>query len=108
MHGTINVNPVDAGSFPIQTTLLLQGSFFATETGVLTDPSIVTLYLTAPNQPQQIITGGAITHVSTGIYTYTFTPDISGEWIGTWQGTGALTATRDFSFTILPSSNIPG
>jgi hypothetical protein len=108
MHGTINVNPVDAGSFPLQTTLLLQGSFIVTETGQLADPTTVTLYLTAPNQPQQVIIGGSIIRASLGVYTYTLTPTDSGVWQGTWQGTGAVTATRDFSFSILPSSNIPG
>lgn len=107
MHGTINVNPVDAGSWPIQTTLLLQGSFFITATGQLADPTAVTLFLTAPNQPQQIHTSDLV-RVSVGIYSFALTPTESGLWLGTWQGTGAVTATRDFSFNILPSSNIAG
>ncbi len=107
MHGTINVNPVDAGSFPIQTTLLLQGSFVITATGQLADPTAVTLMLIPPNLPQQVISVG-IVRVGVGVYTYTLTPTESGLWLGTWQGTGVVTATRDFSFTILTSSNIPG
>lgn len=106
MHGTVNINPVDAGSWPIQTTLELRGSFFITETGQLADPTVVTLYLTPPNQPQNVIT--ATVRVGAGVYTYTFTPTASGLWTGTWQGTGVITATRDFSFTILPSVNLPG
>ncbi len=108
MHGTVNVNPVDSGSFPIQTTLLLQGTFVVTATGALGDPTFINLLLTPPNQSQQVLTDGSITRVSVGVYTYTFTPNVSGLWVGTWQGTGVITATRDFSFSILTSQNIPG
>jgi hypothetical protein len=109
MRGSVAASP-NGGSF--RTTLELQGSF--TLDKVPTDPDTVTLYLAPPNNALRKYVQGSpidgldITRISTGFYVFAFTPTVSGLWIGTWQGTGAVTATRYFSFSILPSSNIPG
>lgn len=67
----------------------------------LTDPTTVTLKLLPP--------GGAITTPSptkdsTGIYHYTFTPNVSGTWGVRWEGTGACVAAVESAFTVLHSS----
>lgn len=102
--------PVNTGTFPIQTTLDLIGTFIDTATGLPADPDDITLYLQPPNGPQQTYTYAAtqLVRTSQGVYSLTLTPAISGVWNGTWQGTGAVTATRDFSFNVQSSSNIPG
>lgn len=110
MDAICEVPIVDTGCFPIDTTLQLQGSFIATLTGQLLDPTAIFLFLTPPSGPQQEInfSSGGLTRVSAGIYTYVFTPTLSGTWVGTWQGTGLVMATRDFSFLVQPSGNIVG
>jgi hypothetical protein len=109
MGGFENINPVNTGSFPIDTTLQLTGSFIMTLTGQLADPGTITLFLTPPNAAQEEFSYPAmLTRTGIGVYTYNLTPASSGVWVGTWQGGGAVTATRDFLFTVLPSQNIPG
>ena len=109
MSGTIHLEPKETGQFPIQTTLQLQASFIATLTGQLADPGVILLLLIPPNLPQQtLIFPTDLARTGVGVYTYTFTPTESGMWVGTWQGTGVVTATRDFTFVIQPSQNIAG
>lgn len=111
MEGIVQVwvPVVETGSFPIDTTLQLTGTFIASLTGVPTDPTNVSLYLTPPSQPQQVLTlSSGIVRVSVGVYSYTFIPTASGLWQGTWQGTGFIAATRDFAFNVQSSINIPG
>jgi hypothetical protein len=98
---------VETGSFPIDTTLQLTGTFIASLTGVPTDPTNVILFLTPPSGPPQQHTSD-IVRVSAGVYTFTFIPSVSGIWQGTWQGTGFIAATRDFAFNVQSSFNIPG
>ena len=111
MDGTVQVwvPVVETGSFPIDTTLQLTGTFIASLTGVPTDPTNISLFLTPPSQPQQVVTtSSGIVRVSAGVYTYTLIPNASGLWLGTWQGTGFIAATRDFAFNVQSSINIPG
>ena len=77
--GTIELEPRDTGQFPIQTTLQLQGSFIATLTGQLADPTTVNLLLAAPNAAASLLSYPAqLMKVAVGIYTYSFTPTVSG------------------------------
>jgi hypothetical protein len=111
MRGSITASP-NGESFPIKTTLTLQGNF--TLANVPANPTAVALILTPPNAASRKyvagfpIDGVGIVRTDVGVYGLTFTPAASGLWLGTWQGTGAVTAARDFSFSILPSSNISG
>jgi hypothetical protein len=111
MRASITASP-NGGSFPLRTTLELQGSF--TLDKVPADPTTVALILTPPNSALRKYIQGSpvdgldITRIGTGFYVFAFTPAVSGLWLGTWQGAGAVTATRDFSFSILPSANVPG
>ena len=110
----INPHPVWNGSYPIDTTLQLTGSFAATLTGQLGDPETVTLFLQPPSGPQQTYStpggqsSGGINFVSIGVYSFVLTPNQSGDWEGTWQGQGILSATRDFKFVVWQSTQIPG
>jgi hypothetical protein len=111
MRGSVAASP-NGGSFPIKTMLQLQGNF--TLANVPANPTTVALILTPPNAASRRyvagmpIDGVGVVRSGVGVYALTFTPAVSGSWSGTWQGTGAVTATRDFSFSILPSSIISG
>jgi hypothetical protein len=111
MEGIVQVwmPVVETGSFPIDTTLQLTGTFIASLTGIPTDPTNIALFMTPPGGPQTVITtSSGIVRVSAGVYSYTFIPSASGLWQGTWQGTGFIAATRDFAFNVQSSINIPG
>jgi hypothetical protein len=101
-------NP-DVGIYEIDTMLQLTGTFADALTGQLADPTTITLYLQPPTGVLQTITGGSLTRISTGVYTYTFTASISGAWSYKWQGTGAVVVTSpDTKFTVNPSTLVPG
>lgn len=102
--------------YQIDTTLQLSGSFVNAQTGILADPTTVTLYLQAPDGVVQefSVPGGVpgttpVEYVGVGQYAYTFTPAASGNWTFKWQGTGAVVATsRDEVFLVEASALIPG
>ena len=97
------------GVYEIDTTIMLSGTFANSLTGQLLDPSDVTLFIQAPGQAEQTIPLSALTHPSTGVYTYTLTPNISGVWKYKFQGTGNAVATSpDTTFTINASTLIAG
>ncbi len=70
---------------------------FATAAGVATDPTAVTLVVTAPNGTVTT-TGPAITpyavfgHPSAGVFTFDLTVNAAGTWTYRWSGTGAIVA----------------
>jgi hypothetical protein len=54
---------------------------------------------------QEPLDGLAIKRLTVGNYAFAFTPSTSGRWLGTWQGTGTVAATHDFTFTVSSSEH---
>ncbi len=100
-----------ARSYPIDTAVRLTGTFSLVGTCEPGDPTDVKLYLGNPEGVVQILNYPAdnIVRQSVGVYTYEFSPTLSGEWAYKWQGTGAIIATSpDQVFHVKPSNLIPG
>jgi len=49
-------------------------------------------------------TGGQVTHVGTGVYTFVFTPSTDGRWYIRGEGTGSLVAAQDGDYVYVPDS----
>lgn len=97
------------GTYEIQSSIDLFGTFADAATGAAADPSEVTLFVRDPTGDVETITGGAITKLAVGSYQYTFTATISGDWTYKWQGTGAVVCTSpDATFTVNASQLIAG
>lgn len=79
---------------------------FANASGVLTDPTTISLAYTSPAGVTTTIGQGALTHVSTGIWAYTFVPSAAGAWAYTFTGTGTVVAV-DSGFVIVGGSTGP-
>jgi hypothetical protein len=100
-----------SNNYQIDTALQLTGTFIDLETGQPADPTVVSLFLLSPNGQTTTLTlaGGQVVREGTGVYTYTFTPSVSGTWTYKWQGTGAVVATSaDTTFDVATSELIPG
>lgn len=80
-----------ADSFYVGMVATLKAEFVSSG-GVLADPSAITLTITAPDGSTQVVNIGALTHVSTGVYTYNTTLTQAGTWTHEWDGTGAVPA----------------
>lgn len=81
---------------------------FRNPTGVLTDPTTVTLKWR--NQGTTTTTWtynstGHITRVTTGVYhaTLTTATSVSSSWTAEWKGTGTVAAVSVVSFTVMPT-----
>lgn len=99
------------GTYQIDTTIVLTGTFASAQTGQPMDPSAVNLFIMAPDNTtqEQGWPFGNVAHPSTGVFTFTFTVSISGTWTYKWQGTGAVVCTSpDTTFQVQPSILIPG
>ena len=95
-------------SCQIDTAVQITGTF-ANSAGAPTNPTAVSLYLRNPLGARQTITGGSIGNPSAGVFTYQFTPSLSGPWVFNWQGTGTVAVTLgDTTLSVLPSALISG
>jgi hypothetical protein len=72
--------------------------------GVLTDPSTVTLTITAPDEVETTYTysGGEITREGVGRYSKTVTA-VAGWYFWRWAGTGAAQAVDQGAVEVAPS-----
>ncbi len=72
---------------------------------VATDPTTVTLKVKSPAGTVTTYTyaAGEITKDSTGNYSKTITPTVSGAWYYWWAGTGACIATAQGGFYVRDS-----
>ena len=87
-------------------TLVKLTTTFTEKDGVTpVDPTTVTLYIKTPDGTVTAYTGGEITRVSTGVYTYEITTSQVGRWIYKWQGTGACEITSPDVFLVVAGSN---
>ena len=73
---------------------------FTNLAGVPTDPSTVTLTVNDPTGAQVIYSGGSITHISTGNYTYNLSLTLTGVYVYQWTGTGAVQTTQQGTITV--------
>jgi hypothetical protein len=99
------------GTYDIDTTIQLTGTFANALTGQLADPTTITLYVQPPEgPPQQYVYGSsAIVRTAQGTYAFILTPSESGIWTYKWQGTGAVSVTSpDTTFTVRQSQLISG
>lgn len=88
---------------------IITGAPFADLGGTPTDPTMATLSIRDPTGVITSYTGGQLSHDGVGLFSYEFTPTISGIWTYKWRGTGVIQATSpDANFTIQPSIVIPG
>lgn len=80
---------------------------FTDEDDALTDPTEVTIRVQDPsgNEASDTYNGGAgnVTRVSLGVFRLFVTIDESGRWHWKANGTGALVAAQERSFTVRPS-----
>ena len=98
-------------TYELDTTIQLTGTFADSLTGELADPTTITLFVLNPQGVNNSYTYAAsqVVRVGVGIYTYTFTPDASGEWLYKWQGEGTVIATSpDTAFVVRASALIAG
>jgi hypothetical protein len=79
---------------------------FVAEDGVTPlDPTVVFLYVQAPDGTEQTYTGDQLTRVSAGVYTTTVLVDQAGSWICKGQGTGSVPVTSsDLYFRVSRSA----
>lgn len=72
--------------------------------GVLTNPTTVTLSIDSPSG--SVITITDATNDSTGKYHYDYTPPIAGSYQYQFDGTGAVVAAAEGSFSVSPKSSM--
>ena len=101
--------------YPVDTEIVFQGTFTAAGPGgpttppVLVDPTIVTLFLQDPTGAvTSYLYPGPVTRAGVGVYQYTFTPPMPGQWVFQWRGTGVVTASSFLTpFAVQSSAPIP-
>lgn len=86
--------------FDIGDTVTLRVDFKVS--GVLTDPTTITLSVADPsgNIDNYTYAGATVTRESTGAYLKSITGDEAGEWSATWTGTGACAASATRRFAV--------
>lgn len=95
-------------TYDIETLVTVQ-SAFATGVGAAIDPSTVTLYIRDPSGAEQTVAMGDLTHVGTGVFSYSLQAGLSGTWSYKWQGSGNVEVTSpDTSFFVRASRLIAG
>lgn len=95
-------------TYPLNTEIVLTGDFTQVMGGAPVDPTNITLILTNPSAvTQTLVYPGAITRVSTGVYTYAFAPNQVGSWTYEWQGMGAVEA-MSFLYSFIVAASNPG
>ena len=97
-----------SNDYDIGNGLILTGTF-TTISGTNADPSAVTCRVKDPRGSTVVYTYalGQVTRVSVGVYTVQITPQYSGEYWYRFEGTGAIVAAMDQTFTIDPSQVVP-
>jgi hypothetical protein len=97
--------------YEIDTSIELQGEFRDSLNNIYVDPTEVQLWVKDPNGnlSDYSTLDGSIIRETTGHYTFTFEPSISGVWTYKWQGTGVAAATSpDTTFTVNSSALLAG
>jgi hypothetical protein len=95
--------------YQLDTTIQLNTTFYQSDGVTPVDPSAVNLYIRDPTGAVTEYTGGSITRVDVGVYTFALEPSMSGIWIYKWQGTGAVEITSpDVYFEVEPSAALTG
>ena len=97
---------LNAITFELDTTLLIQSSFNVVSTGAPFDPDTVWLYLRDPLGNLMAYTGAQLSHASMGVFTFSLTPSLAGGWTYKFQGLsagGLDVTTPDEVFFINPS-----
>jgi hypothetical protein len=90
-------------NYRVGTLVTVTGSFTDLNGNPAT-PSAVTLRMQDPTNVETVITTTSLTAGSTaGVYSYSLVPLIAGMWLYRFEGTGAVVATEDSSFNVLPS-----
>jgi hypothetical protein len=83
-------------SFPYATTVGLFGHFY-NESGVLADPTAVTLQIKSPDGTENSVSA---TRRSTGIYYYEQLVSNANTWSFRWTGSGVVDTAGEFSFAV--------
>jgi hypothetical protein len=97
-----------SGPYEIDTTVQLNVTFSELG-GIPFDPSAITLFLEDPTGNETTVSMGSLTHGGTGVWSYQFTPAISGTWVYKFQGSGnCAVTTPDTKFVVRRSALIPG
>ncbi len=84
-------------------TLIQITGTFTNKDGAAADPSTILVKVKDPIGAETTYTYGVdvnVTKASTGVYNATLTPAIAGLWWYRWEGTGALIAQDEASFTV--------
>jgi hypothetical protein len=76
---------------------------FATEAGVPTNPTDVTLRTLSPAGVEATYALGSLTALGAGVYTKTISVAESGRWFYRWLGTGAVQAAEEGDFWVRES-----
>lgn len=95
-------------AYVVGTTVELPVTFTITATGVLADPTTVTLRTVAPDGTVTPYTypSANVIKDATGTYRGLFIPTDDGEWGYEWIGTGAVAVIKDGSLYVAPSVTV--
>jgi hypothetical protein len=83
--------------------VVVESTFMNPASGAPTDPTIVRLRIMDPTGVEQVITTASLTHVSTGVFSYTVPCLKAGVWYFRFEGTGACVAAREGQFVVTSS-----
>jgi hypothetical protein len=76
---------------------------FKNTAGAVTDPASGTIYVKHPNGTEDTTPLSSATHVSTGVYQITATPDAAGSWYYRAVGVTPTCASLDQYFVVNPT-----
>lgn len=95
-------------TYQLETVIEITGNFFAADGVTPVDPSAVYLFVRTPDGIITEYSGGQITQVSMGVYSFSLETTQAGPYIYKWQGTGAVEITSpDVYFTVAQSALEP-
>ena len=93
--------------YEIDTTIQVESSPpFSQVGGAAFDPTTVTLYFKDPNGEETTVPMSSLTHVTTGVWSYQFTPGVSGVWTYKFQGAGNCAVTSPDTRILVQSSRL--
>jgi hypothetical protein len=97
-------------SYPIGDTITLTSTPFTNlATNQPFDPTTVTLRFRDPTGVETAVTTADLTHVGTGVFSYTLVANISGQWTYAFEGSGNCAVRGpDAQFFVTRSKLIPG
>lgn len=84
-----------ANAYTLGTQITLKATF-TDSVGTLTNPTVTTAKIHLPDGSQVALT--PLVNVSTGVFTYAYTPLLEGTYIYQFAGTGALIVAGENSF----------